>query len=81
MILFGRRLGIPCTELEMRNGISKMQCREYNASHIPDVKGLMGIIALALTHDWPEGSQLRNSATFHIGLRYTVLGRTLRNLE
>jgi len=37
----------------------------------------MGIIALALAHDWPEGSQqLRNSATFHIGLGYTVLGRT-----
>jgi len=41
----------------------------------------MGIIALALAHDWPEGSQLRNSATFHIGLGNTVLGRTLRNLE
>jgi len=30
-----------------RNGISKIQYREYDASHIPNVKGLMRIVALA----------------------------------
>ena len=73
-ILFRRYLEIPYTELEMPNGISKVQYREYRVSHIPNVKGLMGIIALALAHDWPEGSQLHNFATFHIGLGFIVLG-------